>query len=129
MKMIYGSEEAGSSKGDEAGKKPDIIKLLTIVPPASELKQAKAKVVERRVRVIYDDQLPKDVAKISQELANEIRVSEGDLVEVVVGGKKKFVYKVLIASGIQFNTVLCNSEELKLNGVANNSIATIRRKA
>lgn len=127
--MIYGSEEASSSKSDEAGKKPDIIKLLTIVPPASELKQAKAKVIERRVRVIYDDQLPKDVAKISQELASEIRVSEGDSVEVVVGGKKKFVYKALIASGIQFNTVYCNSEELRLNGVANNSIATIRRKA
>ncbi|MCX8199663.1 MAG: hypothetical protein N3E36_06565 [Sulfolobales archaeon] len=119
----------GSSRSKEAEKKLDIVKLLTIVPPASELKQAKAKVVERRVRVIYDDQLSKDVVRISQELASEIGVSEGDLVEVVVGGKKKFMYKVLIASGIQFNTVLCNSEELKLNGVANNSIATIRRKA
>lgn len=127
--MIYGGEEVGSSRSKEAEKKLDIVKLLTIVPPASELKQAKAKVVERRVRVIYDDQLSKDVVRISQELASEIGVSEGDLVEVVVGGKKKFIYKVLIASGIQFNTVLCNSEELKLNGVANNSIATIRRKA
>ncbi len=127
--MIYGGEEAGSSRSGEAEKKLDIAKLLTIVPPASELKQAKAKVVERRVRIVYDDQLPKDVAKISQELANEIRVSEGDFVEVVVGGRKKFTYKALIASGIQYNTVFCNSEELKLNGVANNSIATIRRRA
>ncbi len=127
--MIYGGEEAGSSRSKEAEKKLDIVKLLTIVPPASELKQAKAKVVERRVRIIYDDHLPKDLAKISQELASEIRVSEGDLVEIVIGGKKKLVYKALVASGVQYNTVFCNSEELRLNGVANNSIATIRRKA
>ncbi len=108
-------------------KKVDVSKLVSIIPPPSQLKQQTKKIVEKRIRIKYDESLPENTARVSKELAKLIGISENDSIEIVVAGKKKFVFRALIVDDIESNTVYCYPEELRENGVADNSIATIRR--
>lgn len=108
-------------------KKTDVSKILSIIPPASELFKKEKPLVEKRIRVRYDESLSEDAAKINKDLANALGVTEGDLIEVVVAGKKKFIYKPLITDDIDVETVFCNPVNLRKSGVADNSIATVRR--
>ncbi|WP_440059943.1 hypothetical protein ACSU1N_01965 [Thermogladius sp. 4427co] len=107
--------------------KVDINKLLSIVPPASELKKKEKSVREKRVRVRHDPSLSPDKMKIPSELAKLLGISDGDRVELVVAGKKKFVYTAQVFESSDENTVFAHPDELVRNGVADNSIATVRK--
>jgi len=108
-------------------KKIDVAKLLSIIPPASELKRKEIKLKEKRIRVRYDESLPPNTIRLSKQLAQLLRINEGDLVEIVVAGRHKFIYNALVIDEGNVNEVHCNPEELKERGVADNSIATIRK--
>ena len=108
-------------------KKIDVAKLLSIIPPASELKRKEIKLKEKRIRVRYDESLPPNTIRLSKHLAQLLGINEGDLVEIVVAGRHKFTYNALVIDEGNVNEVHCNPEELKERGVADNSIATIRK--
>ncbi len=110
----------------EEPKKVDISKLLAIVPSASELKSEKKVLSEKRIRIKYDKSLDKPIARIPVVLANELGIKNGDQVEIVVAGKKKAYFTAEVVEGSE-NIVVVYPEDLEKQGVADNSIATIRR--
>ena len=120
-------EKREEKEGEVKPKKIDVSKLVSIVPPPTELKREEKRFTEKRIRIRYDESLPEDQAKISKELARFLNIGENDLVEVVVAGKKKFVFKPIIVDDLDPNIAMCYPEKLRENGVADNSIATIRK--
>ena len=116
-----------STESKEKTGKIDVTRLVSIIPPASQLKRREARIREKRIRIRYNESLPQGVVKISKKLAEMLNIKDGDLVDIVVAGRHKFVYKAVIEEGEGVNEVYCNPEELKERGVADNSIATIRR--
>jgi len=109
-------------------KRVDVSKLVSVIPSASQLYgEGKKEIAEKRIRIKFDASLPQGIAKISKALANMLNIKENDLVELVVAGKKKFVFKSLIDESQDPNIVLCNPSGMREKGVADNSIATIRK--
>lgn len=108
-------------------KKVDIEKLVSIIPPASELFKKEKKLSEKRVRIRYDNSLPGELVKVPSALAKLLDIRENDSVEIVVAGKKKFRYKAILYESQEDNVVYANPSELEKHGVADNSIATIRK--
>ncbi len=107
--------------------KIDIKKLVSIVPPASELRK-KAKILkEKRIRIRFDESLPEASAKVPKDLAQMLGIKEGDVIEIVIAGRKKFVFKATIIDETGTNLVYVYPEELREKGVADNSIATLRK--
>lgn len=49
-----------------------------------------------------------------------------DRVEIVIGGKRRFIFTVLPFERVPENEVWCNADELKELGVADNTIAATR---
>ncbi len=124
------TEEKKEGSGEEAAvvqKKTDIVKLLSIIPPASELKRKETRIREKRVRVKWDESIPLGQVRINKELAEMLGIKEGDDVEIVIAGRHKFVYKAVIIDEPNRNIVYTNPAEMREEGVADNSIATIRR--
>ncbi|MFZ8791643.1 MAG: hypothetical protein ACO2OS_05125 [Thermosphaera aggregans] len=121
------SEREQARNAQEKQQKPDISKLVSIVPPASELKKKEKTLSEKRLRVKYDESLKEPIAKIPKPIAGMLGIKDGDSVEVVVAGRKKFVFKAVIIESQEENTIYVYPEELKMNGVADNSIATLRK--
>jgi len=121
------SEREQARNAQEKQQKPDISKLVSIVPPASELKKKEKTLSEKRLRVKYDESLKEPIAKIPKPIAGMLGIKDGGSVEVVVAGRKKFMFKAVIIESQEENTVYLYPEELKINGVADNSIATLRK--
>lgn len=121
-----------SSENPEASEHPekskvDLSKLLAIIPPATELKGEKKVLQERRVRIRFDRNLTNPLAKIPVHIANELGVKNGDLVEIVVAGKRKAVLTAEVIESRE-TFVIVYPADLEKQGVADNSIVTIRRK-
>ncbi len=114
-------------KKEEVVKKVDIKKLVSIIPPASELRRKQKVLKEKRIRIRYDESLPEGSARVPKDLASMLGIKNGDIIEIVIAGKKKFLFKAEIIEETGTNTVYCYPEELRENGVADNSIATLRR--
>lgn len=106
-------------------EKVDIKKLVAVVPPPTTL-FAKGKKVqkERRIRLAYDASVGKDEAKISKALADELSIK--NYLEITVAGKKRFKFRVVTLDSIPNDVVYVNPEVMKLHGVADKSICTIR---
>lgn len=113
--------------GAKPQQKIDIKKLVSIVPPASELRRRQKLLREKRIRIKYDDNLPEGVAKVPKELAKMLGINDGDKIEIVVAGKKKFVFTATIIDEPGTNNVYVYPAELEEKGVADNSIATLRK--
>jgi hypothetical protein len=106
-------------------EKMDLKRLLAVIPPPSEVLSRKRQgIKEKRIRLLYDSNISEEEARISPFLARELGAKE--YVEVSVAGKKRFRLKVNIDENISPDYVYVNSELMKKNGVANNSICTIR---
>ncbi len=120
-------KKAGTGQEEVQRKKVDVSKLVSIIPPASELRRKEVRVREKRIRVRYDDALAVGAVKLSKELAKMLGINEGDKVEIVVAGRHKFIYTAVLTDEGGINEVYCNPEELRERGVADNSIATIRK--
>ncbi|MCE4607702.1 MAG: hypothetical protein F7B61_01915 [Caldisphaeraceae archaeon] len=105
--------------------KPDLSKALSIIPPATSLKEGGEKQREKRVKISYDRGVGENAAKVSKKLAEELGIS--NRIEIVIAGKKKFVMKAIIDESIdEMNKVYVNPDIMKDEGVSDNSIATIR---
>ncbi|MGB9785294.1 MAG: hypothetical protein ACPLSO_05855 [Fervidicoccaceae archaeon] len=103
-------------------EKKDIKSLLAVIPPAgSGIKQKVLK--EKRIRIRYSSAKPGQIL-INPSLAKELGI--GEKAEIVVAGKKKFVFSVVLEDSVPSNAVYANTDFMKENGVADNSIATLR---
>jgi bifunctional DNA-binding transcriptional regulator/antitoxin component of YhaV-PrlF toxin-antitoxin module len=125
----------GDSVLDEEKKEPveeskpgkvDISRLLAIVPSAAELRVEKKVLQEKRIRIRFDRSLVKPVAIVPASIARELDIKTGDAVEIVVAGKKKAVFTAQVEDRGE-NVVIVYPAELEKQGVADNSIATIRK--
>lgn len=106
--------------------KVDISRLLAIVPSAAELRVEKKVLQEKRIRIRFDRSLVKPVAIVPASIARELDIKTGDAVEIVVAGKKKAVFTAQVEDRGE-NVVIVYPAELEKQGVADNSIATIRK--
>jgi bifunctional DNA-binding transcriptional regulator/antitoxin component of YhaV-PrlF toxin-antitoxin module len=106
--------------------KVDISRLLAIVPSAAELREEKKVLQEKRIRIRFDRSLVKPVAIVPTSIARELDIKTGDVVEIVVAGKKKAVFTAQVEDRGE-NVVIVYPAELEKQGVADNSIATIRK--
>jgi antitoxin component of MazEF toxin-antitoxin module len=122
-----GMSQEKKETGEAKESKIEISKLLAIVPPASELKKKETSLKEKRIRVQHDPGVDPSKLKIPSELAKILGVKDGDTVELVVAGKRKFTYTAQVFESNDLNIVLAHPDELVRNGVADNSIATVRK--
>ncbi len=85
---------------------------------------------ERRLRLRHKDDIMEGWCKINPETAKELGIETE--VEIVVkggggAGPKRFVLKAIGDSNVPRNEVWANAEQLKSMGIADNTIATVRR--
>lgn len=109
--------------GEEGEKKIDIKALVAVIPPASSLSKERSR-KEKRIRVRALSEIKSGFAKIHPNLANELEI-KGSL-EIVVARKKKIRLTVILDDSVPITEVWCNFEQLREEGIADNSIATIR---
>ena len=120
--MSAQEEEKGGTQRQE--RKIAIKALVAIIPPASVRKTEK-KLREKRVRLRYIDSVKPGHAIINDDLAKPLNITE--YIEVTVAGRKRFKLKASLSPDVPVNEVWCNPEELREKGIADNSIATVRR--
>ncbi len=81
--------------------------------------------IEKRLKVRSKDNVPKGYAKINPETMKILNII--DEVEGVVAGKQKFIYRVIPSESVPINEVWCNAEEMRVLGMADGTITTIRK--
>lgn len=116
------------SESSEAQKeKIDVKKLIAVIPPPTMLysRQRQTQISEKRIRLRYDPDTPADQAKISPRLAKELGIKE--YVEVTVAGRKRFRFRAVIDDNVSYDCILVNPDLMRQNGIADNSICTVRR--
>ncbi|MCE4607115.1 MAG: hypothetical protein F7B59_07305 [Desulfurococcales archaeon] len=107
-----------------SGEEKSIDKILDLIPSASQLKETKKALREKRIRIRYDDGLDEDEARVSLKLAGELGIR--DYLEIVVAGKKRFAFKAIVDENAEENIVFVNGDLMEEHGIADNSIATVR---
>ncbi len=80
---------------------------------------------ERRLRIRRREDVPPGQARMHPDTMKELNIE--DRVEVVIGGKKRLTFTVLGLDAVPRNEVWCNADDLRMFGVADNTIATVRR--
>ena len=80
---------------------------------------------EKRIRIRSRDDVIAGNSKMSSKMAEQLGVS--DDVEAIVSGKWKGQWKVALVESVPANEIWMNGEELKAKGIADNTIATIRK--
>ncbi|NPA05572.1 MAG: hypothetical protein GXO09_05715 [Crenarchaeota archaeon] len=119
------AEQPGGEAREEKPKKIDVRAALSLIPPATRGTGKRRS--ERRIRLRFRDELKKGIVKLNPALASEIGVKEGDAVEVVVAHRRRFRYTVVLDTAVPPNEAWVNGEGMDEYGIADNSIATIRR--
>lgn len=104
--------------------KIDVKSAISLIPPASSLKVKEKKLREKRIRLKYDYSLKPVDIKINDKLAKELSVE--DKVEIVIAGRHRFVFRAIIEDEVDYNKVHVNPDLMEENGIADNSIATVR---
>ncbi|MGC8675526.1 hypothetical protein [Fervidicoccus sp.] len=117
------SEEENKEASEQKVEKKDIKSLVAIIPPAGALKSTQKKISEKRIRVRYSSTKPEHIT-INPKLASELGIK--DKAYIVIAGKKRFLFNVILDENVPENEVYANNEFMKENGVSDNSIATIR---
>jgi len=102
--------------------KKDIKSLLAVIPPAGSGEKQKFQ-KEKRIRIKYSSAKPGQLM-LNSSLAKELGIREK--AEIVVAGKKKFSFSVIIDDSVPSNVVYANTDFMKENGIADNTIATLR---
>ncbi len=122
--MASNEQARTKTKEEVPHRKVDIRSALALIPPASQLFGQRKRVRERRVRLKFHSEVKEGIAKINPELAKELEVKE--YIEVVVAGRRRFRYRVELDDNVPVNEVWVNGKGLPEQGVADNSIATVR---
>ncbi len=84
-----------------------------------------AKPIERRLRIRRVDDVDRGTAKMNPEMMKRLGIE--DEVEIVIAGKKRYRFRVIPSEKVPVNEVWANSLELKQYGIADRTIATVRR--
>ncbi len=79
---------------------------------------------ERRLRIRRREEVPRGQARLNPKAMECLGIK--DKVEVVVGGKKRYIFRALASDSVPENEVWCNADELRELGVADNTIAAVR---
>lgn len=79
---------------------------------------------EKRLRIRRVDGIEKGNCKMNPETYKYLQIS--GRIEVVVAGRKKLELNAMPSSEVPENEVWANPDEMKMVGLADNSIATIR---
>ncbi|MFQ6124059.1 MAG: hypothetical protein ACE5R6_05560 [Candidatus Heimdallarchaeota archaeon] len=79
---------------------------------------------ELRRRIVYDESLRPGDAAVPKKLKEELEID--DMVEIVVAGKKRLTFKAKEVESDVEQVFVC-PDDMKTLGIADNSIATIRR--
>lgn len=82
---------------------------------------------ERRLRLRRRDEVPEGKAYMNPSMMAELGISSA--IEVVIAGKKKLYFQAQPNDKVPPNEVWCNTDELKMQGVADYTIATVRARA
>ncbi|MEM2136776.1 MAG: hypothetical protein QXI93_02335 [Candidatus Methanomethylicia archaeon] len=82
-------------------------------------------VPERRLRIRHKSDVNTGIAKMNTNMMKQLQIS--DKIEVVIAGKRKCLLSVLGDDNVPEREVWANSSEMVSLGIADNSIATIRR--
>lgn len=125
--LVVSSEKPQPTEHAYKSSKADISKILAIIPSATELKRERKVLQEKRIRIKFDRNLTGSLAKIPVHIANELGIKSGDVVEIVVAGKKKAVFTAEVVDTGE-NVVIVYPADLERQGVSDNSIATIRKR-
>jgi hypothetical protein len=80
---------------------------------------------EKRLRMRRKEDTDKGIGKLNPSTMKYLQINEK--FEVVVAGKKKMELRALPFPDIPENEVWANAEEMRVQGLADNSIATIRK--
>ncbi len=80
---------------------------------------------EKRMRIRSREDVMAGNSKMNSKMGEQLGVS--DEVEAIVSGKWKGKWKVALTESVPANEILMNGEELKAKGIADNTIATIRK--
>jgi hypothetical protein len=82
------------------------------------------KIPERRLRLRKKVDVAAEAARMNTKTVSELQIK--DRFEVVIAGKKRMELSVIPADDVPENEVYCNDATLTKQGIADNSIATIR---
>lgn len=85
----------------------------------------KPKWIERRLRIRRKNEVRSGRAHINPLTAEQLRID--DEVEIVLVGKRRFIFKAFHDSQVPEREVWINYEDARIGGIADNSIATVRR--
>jgi hypothetical protein len=80
---------------------------------------------EKRLRLRRRDEIEKGSSKLNSTTYKFLQIS--GRIEVVVAGKKKLELNAIPLSDIPENEVWINTEEMRVQGLSDNSIATVRK--
>lgn len=80
---------------------------------------------EKRMRIRSREDVAAGNSKMNAKMAEQLAIS--DEIEAIVSGKWKGKWKVTQTESIPANEVWLNNDELKTKGIADNTIATIRK--
>jgi len=80
---------------------------------------------ERRLRLRRRDDVPEGQARMNPKAMEYLGIE--DKIEVVVAGKKRYTFRVLPLDQVPENEVWCNADEMRMYGLADRTIATVRR--
>ncbi len=83
------------------------------------------RVIEKRLRLRQRDDVDRGTAKMNPNTMKYLGIE--DEVEVVIAGKKRLRFKVLALDLVPENEVWANAQELRERGIADRTIATVRR--
>ena len=81
--------------------------------------------LEKRLRIRSREDVSAGNSKMNSQMAQQLSVS--DEIEAIVAGKSKGKWKTMQTETVPANEVWMNGEVLKAKGIADNTIATIRK--
>lgn len=79
---------------------------------------------ERRLRLRWKTNVTEGKAFMNPQTMKELDIEAK--IEAVIAGKKKLHFTALPMEGVPRNEVWCNEDELRRQGVADKTIATVR---
>jgi hypothetical protein len=80
---------------------------------------------EKRLRLRRRDEIEKGSSKLNAKTYKFLQIS--GRIEVVVAGKRKLALNAISLPEIPENEVWINTEEMRIQGLSDNSIATVRK--
>ncbi len=98
--------------------------MVSVVPSPQSLRAKESKVKEKRIKLRYNEGVKEDEIHISKKLADELGIK--DFLYVAVPGRKSMKFKAVIRDDVPYNEVWGHPDIMKLRGIADNSVVTVR---